>query len=218
MPPKKTAPISQGIVTSHRTRSAPAEQPVVASPPKKPKQYASSTDDSDIEVDICDESQVACLQVASRPFHNAISHYHAQGMCHRQRQAAYCKKSSNNQMTTLMSRHQVQYTLCTALTRTAVSYSRMYQSVVCPGPAPCPAGPAELTESLHSFAAVTAYLRSRLLDTFSTAAASMEMRSKLQEAYSNLLNLLSNTAETPGANHSFLLLGARGTGKSLVRS
>ena len=217
MPPKKTAPISQGTVTRHRTRSAPAEKPVVASPPKKPKQYASSTDDSDIEVDICDESQVACLQVASRPFYNAISHYHAQGMCHRQRQAAYCKKSSNKQMTTL-SRHQVQYTLCTALTRTAVSYSRMYQSVVCPGPAPCPAGPAELTESLHSFAAVTAYLRSRLLDTFSTAAASMEMRSKLQEVYSNLLNLLSNTAETPGANHSFLLLGARGTGKSLVRS
>ena len=31
---------------------------MVASPPKKPKQYASSTDDSDIEVDICDESQV----------------------------------------------------------------------------------------------------------------------------------------------------------------
>lgn len=188
---------------------------MVASPPKKPKQYASSTDDSDIEVDICDESQVACLQVASRPFHHAISHYYTQGMCHRQRQAAYCKKSSNNQMMTLMSRHQVQYTLCTALTKTAVSYSRIYQSVVCPGPAPCPAGPAE---SLHSFAAVTAYLRSRLLDTFSTAAASMEMRPKLQEVYSNLLNLLSNTAETPGANHSFLLLGARGTGKSLVRS
>ena len=39
---------------------------MVASPPKKPKQYASSTDDSDIEVDICDESQVACLQVASQ--------------------------------------------------------------------------------------------------------------------------------------------------------
>ena len=121
-------------------------------------------------------------------------------------------------MTALMSSNQVQYMLCAALTRIAVSYSRIYQSVVCPGPAPCPAGPAELTESLHSFAAVTAYLRSRLLDTFSTAAASMEMRSKLQEAYSNLLNLLSNTAETPGANHSFLLLGARGTGKSLVRS
>ena len=58
MPPKKTAPISHGVATRHRTRSAPAEEPVVASPPKKPKQYASSTDDSDIEVDICDESQV----------------------------------------------------------------------------------------------------------------------------------------------------------------
>lgn len=216
MPPKKTAPISQGVATRHRTRSAPAEQPVVASPPKKPKQYASSTDDSDIEVDIGDESQVE--HKLPRPFHNAISHYHAQGMCHRQLQAAYCKNSSDNQMTTLMSSNQVQYMLCAALTRTAVKNNRIYQTVVCPGPAPCPAGPAELTESLHSFAAVTAYLRSRLLDTFSTAAASMEMRPKLQEVYLNLLHLLSNTAETPGANHSFLLLGARGTGKTLVRS
>lgn len=216
MPPKKTAPISQGVATRHRTRSAPAEQPVVASPPKKPKQYASSIDDSDIEVDIGDESQVE--HKLPRPFHNAISHYHAQGMCHRQLQAAYCKNSSDNQMTTLMSSNQVQYMLCAALTRTAVSYNRIYQTVVCPGPAPCPAGPAELTESLHSFAAVTTYLKSRLLDTFSTAAASMEMRPKLQEVYSNLLYLLSSTAETPGANHSFLLLGARGTGKSLVRS
>jgi len=216
MPPKKTAPISQGVATRHRTRSAPAEQPVVASPPKKPKQYASSIDDSDIEVDIGDESQVE--HKLPRPFHNAISHYHAQGMCHRQLQAAYCKNSSDNQMTTLMSSNQVQYMLCAALTRTAVSYNRIYQTVVCSGPAPCPAGPAELTESLHSFAAVTAYLRSRLLDTFSTAAASMEMRPKLQEVYLNLLHLLSNTAETPGANHSFLLLGARGTGKTLVRS
>ncbi|DBA93777.1 hypothetical protein WJX82_005642 [Trebouxia sp. C0006] len=164
MPPKKTAPISQGIVTSHRTRSAPAEQPVVASPPKKPKQYASSTDDSDIEVDICDESQAAASSLLQEEQQQPDDDFDEQTS----------------------------------------------------GPAPCPAGPAELTESLHSFAAVTAYLRSRLLDTFSTAAASMEMRSKLQEAYSNLLNLLSNTAETPGANHSFLLLGARGTGKSLV--
>lgn len=44
----------------------------------------------------------------------------------------------------------------------------------------------------------------------------MAMRPSLHEAYINLLNLLSSTAETPGANHSFLLLGARGTGKSLV--
>lgn len=86
------------------------------------------------------------------------------------------------------------------------------------GPAPCPAGPAELSpDSLNSFAAVTAYLKSRLLDISSTAAATMEMRPKLQEVYNNLLNLLSNTAEMPGANHSFLLLGARGTGKTLVR-
>lgn len=79
-----------------------------------------------------------------------------------------------------------------------------------------PAGPSETLDSIDSFAAVTAYLRSRLLDTFSAAAASMAMRPSLHEAYTNLLSLLSNTAETPGANHSFLLLGARGTGKSLV--
>ena len=45
----------------------------------------------------------------------------------------------------------------------------------------------------------------------------MALRPKLQEVYTNLLSLLTSTAETPGANHSFLLLGARGTGKSLVR-
>ena len=44
----------------------------------------------------------------------------------------------------------------------------------------------------------------------------MAMRPKLHEVYNNLLSLLSNTVETPGANHSFLLLGARGTGKTLV--
>lgn len=79
-----------------------------------------------------------------------------------------------------------------------------------------PAGPSDSPGRLDSFAAVTVYLRSRLLDTFSAPAASMAMRPSLQEAYTNLLNLLSSTAETPGSNHSFLLLGARGTGKSLV--
>lgn len=44
----------------------------------------------------------------------------------------------------------------------------------------------------------------------------MPLRPKLQEVYNKLLGLLSNTAETPGANHSFLLIGSRGTGKSLV--
>lgn len=44
----------------------------------------------------------------------------------------------------------------------------------------------------------------------------MPMRPKLQEVYDKLFGLLSNTAESPGANHSFLLLGSKGTGKSLV--
>ena len=79
-----------------------------------------------------------------------------------------------------------------------------------------PAGPADCICALDSFAAVTAFLRSRLLNTFSTQAASMALRPALQEVYTNLLSLLSSTAETPGANHSFLLLGARGTGKSMV--
>lgn len=88
--------------------------------------------------------------------------------------------------------------------------------IVYTGQSQYPAGPSESLAGIDSFAAVTAYLRSRLLDTFSAAAASMAMRPSLHEAYTNLLNLLSSTAETPGANHSFLLLGARGTGKSLV--
>lgn len=94
---------------------------------------------------------------------------------------------------------------------------QIVQHVVYTGQSQYPAGPSNDPDTIDSFAAVTAYLRSRLLDTFSAAAASMAMRPSLHEAYINLLNLLSSTAETPGANHSFLLLGARGTGKSLVR-
>lgn len=45
----------------------------------------------------------------------------------------------------------------------------------------------------------------------------MQIRPKLQEVYDKLLDLLGSTAETPGSNHSFLLIGSRGTGKSLVR-
>ena len=93
-----------------------------------------------------------------------------------------------------------------------------FDSTVRAGPSQYPAGSADNSGSLTSFAAVTAFLRSRLLDTFSTQAASLAMRPSLHNVYTNLLNLLSSTAETPGANHSFLLLGSRGTGKSLVRS
>lgn len=91
-------------------------------------------------------------------------------------------------------------------------------TVVCTGESQYPAEPSDSPGRLDSYTAVTAYVRSRLLDTFSAPAASMAMRPSLQEAYTNLLNLLSSTAETPGSNHSFLLLGARGTGKSLVRT
>ena len=88
--------------------------------------------------------------------------------------------------------------------------------IVYTGQSQYPAGPSNDPDTIDSFAAVTAYLRSRMLDPFSAAATSMTMRPCLHAAYTNLLNLLSSTAETPGANHSFLLLGARGTGKSLV--
>lgn len=98
----------------------------------------------------------------------------------------------------------------------ATAAPRLNYRVVYTGQSQYPAGPHSDPDAIDSFAAVTVYLRSRLLDTFSAAAASMAMRPSLQEVYTNLLNLLSSTAETPGANHSFLLLGARGTGKSLV--
>lgn len=64
MPPKKTAAAQQRVSTRRQTRNHPLEQKVVASPPKRPRQYASSTDDSDIEIDIGEEvSQVQCMLV-----------------------------------------------------------------------------------------------------------------------------------------------------------
>lgn len=64
MPPKKVAAAQQRVSTRRQTRNPPVEQNVVASPPKRPRQYASSTDDSDIEIDIGEEvSQVKCMLV-----------------------------------------------------------------------------------------------------------------------------------------------------------
>ena len=58
-------------------------------------------------------------------------------------------------------------------------------------------------------------LRARLLDP---AGLSMPLRPALEEAAAQLLRLLSATVERPGANGSHLVIGARGTGKTLVWS
>ena len=42
------------------------------------------------------------------------------------------------------------------------------------------------------------------------------LRPQLEAARAKLSALLCNTVEKPGANSSYLLIGARGTGKSLV--
>lgn len=57
---------------------------------------------------------------------------------------------------------------------------------------------------------------SRLLQPGSQAASSMPLRPSLEKAGQELSNLLVTTVETPGSNSSFLLIGARGLGKSLV--
>ena len=80
------------------------------------------------------------------------------------------------------------------------------------------AGPPESSGRLSSSDSIIDFLRCRLLNLHSTAASTMPLRPKLQEVYDKLDGMLSNTAETPGANHSFLLIGSRGTGKSLVCS
>jgi hypothetical protein len=45
----------------------------------------------------------------------------------------------------------------------------------------------------------------------------MALRPALEEAAAQLLRLLSAAVERPGANGSVLIIGARGTGKTLVR-
>ena len=57
MPPKKKATVSHAVTTRYRTRSAPAE-PLSESPPKVVGHDASSSEDSDIEIDIGEDSQV----------------------------------------------------------------------------------------------------------------------------------------------------------------
>ena len=78
------------------------------------------------------------------------------------------------------------------------------------------AGQPESSGRLSSFDSIIDFLSHRLLNLHSTAASTMPLRPKLQEVYDKLMGMLNNTAETPGANHSFLLIGSRGTGKSLV--
>ncbi|KAK9808720.1 hypothetical protein WJX72_002488 [[Myrmecia] bisecta] len=60
------------------------------------------------------------------------------------------------------------------------------------------------------------YLKIRLLDIRSEACASIEMRPLLRAVHGKLLSLLTDTVQTAGANNSFLLIGPRGTGKTLV--
>ena len=57
------------------------------------------------------------------------------------------------------------------------------------------------------------YLRDRLTDPLCPGVA---LRPQLSAAKDKLHTLLSNAVEKQGANSSYLLIGARGTGKSLV--
>ena len=56
-------------------------------------------------------------------------------------------------------------------------------------------------------------VRDRLTDPLCPGVA---LRPQLDAAKAKLYNLLSNAVEKPGANSSYLLIGARGTGKTLV--
>ena len=60
------------------------------------------------------------------------------------------------------------------------------------------------------------FLKSRLLDPRSPATTSMTLRPKLQTLADSLLQMLTDTCQRPGDNHSFLLIGSRGVGKTLV--
>lgn len=53
----------------------------------------------------------------------------------------------------------------------------------------------------------------RLMDP---AGSDMPLRPQLEEVKGKLLTMLSGTVEKPGANSSYLLIGPRGTGKTLV--
>ena len=59
------------------------------------------------------------------------------------------------------------------------------------------------------------YLRARLTDP---RGGDMPLRPALEAARERLFRLLSATVERPGNNSSHLVLGARGTGKTLVRT
>ena len=57
------------------------------------------------------------------------------------------------------------------------------------------------------------FLRDRLTDPLCPGVA---LRPQLSAAKDKLYTLLSNAVEKQGANSSYLLIGARGTGKTLV--
>ena len=61
------------------------------------------------------------------------------------------------------------------------------------------------------------YLRMRLHDVRSDQARSMALRPQLQKVHDGLLLLLTAAVEKEGRNNSMLLLGERGSGKTLVR-
>lgn len=63
-----------------------------------------------------------------------------------------------------------------------------------------------------------AYLRMRLHDVRSDQARSMELRPQLQKVHDGLLLLLTAAVKKEGRNNSMLLLGERGSGKTLVRN
>ena len=110
MPPKRTAAAQQGVSTRRQTRNPPPEQKIVASPPKRLRQYASSTDGSDIEIDIGEEvSQVKCKLVQSWGTSRAFAHVSVSqpGVYHRRLHVACHCKNSSSLMTTWMSSKQV---------------------------------------------------------------------------------------------------------------
>lgn len=75
------------------------------------------------------------------------------------------------------------------------------------------AGVSSSAVSLTGAVCLCRLLRQRLLDP---QGAGMALRPELEAARAKLYKQLSTTVERPGANTSYLIIGARGTGKTLV--
>ncbi len=75
------------------------------------------------------------------------------------------------------------------------------------------AGVSSSVLSLTGAVCLGRLLRRRLLDP---QGAGMALRPELEAARAKLYKQLSTTVERPGANTSYLIIGARGTGKTVV--